>query len=196
MAGQEQQDVDALKRRGRRRLVGAVALVLLAVIVLPLVFDPEPRKTLPAVSVTVPARDDAGFTPKGPKPLPRPAAEATPSVGAKAPEEKKSAEPVKPEAPKVAAPQEAPKEIVKERARAEAALANAQFVVPVGAFANPDGVIAKLAAAKVPYYTEAAPGNLTRVRAGPFASREAADKAAARLKGLGLQPGPVAPRAG
>lgn len=195
MAEQEQQDVDALKRRGRRRLVGAVALVLLAVIVLPLVFDPEPRKTLPSVSVTVPARDDAGFTPKGPKPPPRPAAEATPPLEAKAPEEKKSAEPVKPEAPKVA-PQEAPKEIVKERARAEAALANAQFVVPVGAFANPDGVIAKLAAAKVPYYTEAAPGNLTRVRAGPFASREAADKAAARLKGLGLQPGPVAPRAG
>jgi DedD protein len=195
MAEQEQQDVDALKRRGRRRLVGAVALVLLAVIVLPLVFDPEPRKTLPQVSVTVPARDDAGFTPKGPKPPPRPAPEATQPVEAKAPEEKKSAEPVKPEAPKVA-PQEAPKEIVKERARAEAALSNAQFVVPVGAFANPDGVIAKLAAAKVPYYTEAAPGNLTRVRAGPFTSREAADKAAARLKGLGLQPGPVAPRAG
>jgi DedD protein len=195
MAEQEQQDVDALKRRGRRRLVGAVALVLLAVIVLPLVFDPEPRKTLPQVSVTVPARDDAGFTPKGPKPPPRPATEATAPVEAKAPEEKKSAEPVKPEAPK-AAPQEAPKEIVKERARAEAALSNAQFVVPVGAFANPDGVIAKLAAAKIPYYTEAAPGNLTRVRAGPFASREAADKAAARLKGLGLQPGPVAPRAG
>ena len=32
---EEQQDVETLKRRGRRRLVGAVALVLLAVIVLP-----------------------------------------------------------------------------------------------------------------------------------------------------------------
>jgi DedD protein len=57
-------------------------------------------------------------------------------------------------------------------------------------------VIAKLAAAKVPYYTEVAPGNLTRVRAGPFASKEAAEKASARLKGLGLQPGPVANRSG
>ena len=36
-------DVDALRRRGRRRLLGAIALVLLAVIVLPMVFDPEPR---------------------------------------------------------------------------------------------------------------------------------------------------------
>jgi DedD protein len=69
-------------------------------------------------------------------------------------------------------------------------------VVPVGAFANPDGVIAKLAGAKIPYYTEPAPGNLTRVRAGPFASREAAEKAAVRLKGLGLQPGSVASRSG
>ncbi|HWA38598.1 MAG TPA: SPOR domain-containing protein [Burkholderiales bacterium] len=196
MAEQEQQDVDALKRRGRRRLVGAVALVLLAVIVLPMVFDPEPRGTLPPVTVTVPGRDDAGFTPKGPKPPPRPSetkGEATPApeADAKAPDEKNAIEAVKAEAPKGAA-----KEAIKERARAEAALANAQFVVPVGAFANPDSVIAKLSAAKVPYYTEAAPGNLTRVRAGPFASREAADKAAARLKGLGLQPGPVASRAG
>ena len=53
MAEQEQ-DVDTLKRRGRRRLVGAVALVLLAVIVLPMVFDPEPRNAVPPVSVRVP----------------------------------------------------------------------------------------------------------------------------------------------
>ena len=45
MAEEKQQDVETLKRRGRRRLVGAVALVLAAVIVLPMVFDPEPRGT-------------------------------------------------------------------------------------------------------------------------------------------------------
>jgi DedD protein len=69
-------------------------------------------------------------------------------------------------------------------------------MVPVGAFANPDNVVAKLVANKVPYFTEAAPGNLTRVRAGPFATREAAEKAVARLKSLGLQPGAVANRSG
>jgi DedD protein len=37
----EDQDVNTLKRRGRRRLVGAIALVLAAVIVLPMVFDSE-----------------------------------------------------------------------------------------------------------------------------------------------------------
>ena len=61
---------------------------------------------------------------------------------------------------------------------------------------RPDGVLAKLASAKVPYYTEPAQGNLTRVRAGPFASREAADQAVARLKELGFKPGAVTAKSG
>ena len=56
---EEQQDVETLKRRGRRRLVGAVALVLLAVVVLPMVFDPEPKSTLAPVSVRIPGENDA-----------------------------------------------------------------------------------------------------------------------------------------
>ena len=66
-----------------------------------------------------------------------------------------------------------------------------EYVVPIGAFANPENVSAKLAAAKIPHYTEAVAGNLTRVRAGPFATREAAEEAATKLKGLGLEPGAV-----
>jgi DedD protein len=83
---EQQQDVDTLKRRGRRRLVGAVALVLLAVIVLPMVFDPAPRPTAPPVSVRLPGENDAPFTPKpGPKP-------AAPAPKAPAVEEKKAEE--------------------------------------------------------------------------------------------------------
>ena len=37
-----------------------------------------------------------------------------------------------------------------------------------------------------------ASGMLTRVRAGPFASRGAAEKVMEQLKGLGLKPGNVA----
>jgi len=144
---EQQQDVDTLKRRGRRRLVGAVALVLLAVIVLPMVFDPEPRPVAPPVSVRIPGEDDAPFKPKPPPQKPAP------------PERK---------------------EAVKE-----------EFVVQVGAFSNPEGVTSKLAAAKIPHYTEAVAGNLTRVRAGPFPTREAAEEAATKLKGLGLEPGAV-----
>lgn len=196
-----QQDVDTLKRRGRRRLVGAVALVLLAVIILPMIFDPEPRNA-PQVSVRIPGEDDGAFQPKA-QPQPKPSAPAqAPSV-----EEKKAEEP-KAEAKKLeekkapmrsAEPKAAPKKpeakpSETERARAEAALANAEFMVPVGAFTNPDPVIAKLAAAKVRYYTEkvaTSQGTVTRVRAGPFASKAEAEKALQALKKLGLSPGNV-----
>ena len=57
-------------------------------------------------------------------------------------------------------------------------------------------MIAKIAGAKLPYYTEPAQGNLTRVRAGPFASRDAADQALAKLKELGLKPGVVSAKPG
>jgi cell division septation protein DedD len=135
---QEQQDVETLKRRGRRRLVGAVALVLAAVIVLPMVFDPEPRGTGSTVNVRIPGEDETPFAPKLPA---------------------KKAE---------------------------------EFVVQVGAFANPQPVLAKLDAAKIPHYTEKIQSNLTRVRAGPFTTREAAQKAHEQLKALGFEPGAVA----
>src|SRR5512138_3157266 len=60
----EAQDVETLKRRGRRRLVGAVALVLAAVIVLPMVFDPEPKRADVAVNVRIPGENDSKFAPK------------------------------------------------------------------------------------------------------------------------------------
>ncbi len=145
------QDVETLKRRGRRRLVGAVALVLLAVIVLPMVFDREPRKSAPAVSVRIPGENEAPFAPK-------PAAKAAAKPAPKAPRE--------------------------------------EYVVQVGSFGNPESVLAKLAAAKLPYYTETIKGSLTRVRAGPFPSKEAAEKAHAKLKALGLEPGSVSARPG
>ena len=149
---EEQQDVETLKRRGRRRLVGAVALVLLAVIVLPMVFDPEPKGTVAPVEVRIPKENDGAFVP------PKPPAKPAPKAEAPAPK----SEPV-----------------------------GNEYVIQVGAFARPESVIAKLAAAKLPYYTEPMQGNLTRVRAGPFASREAADQALGKLKELGLKPGAV-----
>ena len=166
------QDVETLKRRGRRRLVGAVALVLAAVIVLPMVFDPEPKRADVAVNVRIPGENEAPFAPK---------------VTPKAPEQKPVVEEKKTEAK--AEPRAAPKAEEKKAASVE-------FMLPVGAFTNPDGAIAKLSAANVPYYTEQARGKLTRVVAGPFASREAAEKAAKQLKSLGLDTGKVAPRAG
>jgi len=159
MAEEKQQDVETLKRRGRRRLVGAVALVLAAVIVLPMVFDPEPRGTAP-VSVRIPGEDETPFAPKPPPKKVEPAKKAEPSK------------------------------------KADALPPAEEFVVQVGAFSNPQAAIAKLKAAKIPHYTEPMQGNLTRVRAGPFATRQAADKALEQLKGLGFRPGAVSTKSG
>ena len=132
-------------------MVGAVALVLLAVVVLPMVFDPEPKSTLPPVSVRIPGENETTFAPKLP---------------------------------------------AKVAAKRESAATTGQYVIAIGAFAQPDSVIAKIAGAKLPYYTEPAQGNLTRVRAGPFANRDAADQAFAKLKELGLKPGAVSAKPG
>jgi DedD protein len=196
---EQQQDVDTLKRRGRRRLVGAVALVLLAVIVLPMVFDPEPRRGAPPVNVRIPGEDDSAFKPGA---LPKPPAPKAVEKPAPAPEAKaeEKIEAKKPEASKPEAKKPEEKKTTEaERARAEAALANAEYIIPVGAFANPEPVIAKLAQAKLRYYTESvatAKGTVTRVRAGPFATKAEAEKAIETLKGLGFNPGTVSNKAG
>ena len=198
----ESPDVNALKRRGRRRLVGAIALVLVAVIVLPMVFDSEPRGSAPPVSVRIPAEDESGFIPKvTPKTAPAPPVEqkAAPKAPEKLPEKavEKTPEPVAEKAePKIEI--KVGKADVDEKERALRALAGGeQFIVPAGAYVDPAGVLEKLKAAGVPYYTEpiaTKQGTVIRVRAGPFASRDAADKAQKQLKELGLKPGNVATR--
>ena len=194
----ESQEIGALRRRGRRRLVGAIALVLLAVIVLPMVFDAEPRQGTPAVSVRIPSEDDAGFSPK-PAPAPKPAA-APPVASIPKPEPQKPVPEVKaeekPQPQPVAKPEPAP--APSERARAETALAGGeQFYFQVGAFSDPakvKEVTGKLKSAGLPYFTEqvaVAKGQATRVRVGPYADRAAAEKAAEQVKTLGLKPGNV-----
>jgi DedD protein len=221
----EARDVEALKRRGRRRLVGAIALVLAAVIVLPMVFDTAPKRPLPPVSVRIPAEDDAAFRPKvtpvapaeklaeksaakaeAPKAAPKaeepkPAAKAEePKPPPKADEPRPAAKTEEPKAPpKAEEPKAPPKPAAaeaNEKARAERALADAQqYYVQVGAFADPTGVYDKLKAAGIPYYTESIAtkaGKVMRVRAGPFSSRETAQKTLQQLKGLGFKPADVA----
>lgn len=170
----EAQDVEALKRRARRRLVGAVALVLAAVIVLPMVFDQQPAPPASRVSVRVPGEGEAPFTPKPPPPAPE---VAKPAAAAPAP---------KPEQ------KPAPRPEQKPAAKSPAT----QYVFQVGVFASTENVTATLKRANVPYTTERVRGRLTRVRAGPFTSKEAAERALGQLKKLGLEPGAVTTRAG
>ncbi|MBK7792215.1 MAG: SPOR domain-containing protein [Betaproteobacteria bacterium] len=84
--------VDQLKRKARRRLVGAVVLALAAAVVLPLLLEKEPKPLGEDVSVRIPSIDDTRLVSK----LPGKEADA-PSVAVKA-------APVTPSAPVDATP--------------------------------------------------------------------------------------------
>lgn len=190
-----------LKRRARRRLIGAIVLVTAIVVVLPMVLDSEPRPVGREVSVRIPSPDAGPFAgqiaplpaEKGVKPAPKPdatvAAEGTKPAalapaGEAAPE--KAKQPAKP-APK----KEAAKPKPKPKAR-PAKSADGQFVVQVIALADADRarqMQERIAGAGIKSYTEivkTAKGDVTRVRAGPFPTREAAEKAREQLKTLGM----------
>ena len=230
-----------LKKRARRRLVGAVVLVSAAAVVLPMVLDSEPRSSNSNVDIHIPSPDAAEFKPKATAGVPADskAAEGTssqtqsksqtssakppepppfvtaplvepPATGAMSKElkepEPKSAASESPKEKVSAKPTVAKeaKESTREAAAKEAALkealpkeavkstAGGAYVVQVAALsdsAKARTLEKQIAGAGVKTYTEVVStpsGEVTRVRAGPFASREAAEKARTQLKKAGL----------
>ena len=184
------ESVEVMRRRARHRLIGASVLVALGVVGFPLVFDTQPRPVSTDIAVDIPDRTTA-------KPLATPAP-AHPSsaamAGALDPHEEivasskvsqaAASEPVKPASAEAAKPAPA-------KDNKDAAL---RFVVQVGAFSDDNKVRevrAKLEKAGLKTYTHAAEtkdGKRTRVRLGPFSSRDEADKVANKIKQLQLQP--------
>ena len=215
MASPASPEASEVRRRGQRRLIGAVAIVLLLVVFVPMVLDDAPRSTSKGPDTTIPPRDNA---PPLPPPEAAPGTPQKPATVAPSPA-MKAATPGSGRSPTV------PPEAVKAPQEAAAAAAEAQvavvepeaarkkaevlkpapsapkqgdkpapklegFAIQVGAFREEDRVKAareKLAAAGVVHYTEridAAGGPITRLRAGPFPTREAADAAMARIKAV------------
>lgn len=190
------------RKRARRRLIGAITLVVIAVVVLPMVLDREPQPVTQPLDVRIPAKEQAPALPE-PPPAP-PAAEAPAPAAPAKPAQKtpeKSAEkaaekaPPAPAQPAPAEPKRAPaKAPAPEAARPSkpAAAAQEAFVVQLGSFSSPDNAKQlkdRLASGGISAYTETvttAQGKQTRVRAGPYPSREAAEKTLARVKQLGL----------
>src|SRR3954471_19579761 len=91
-----------LRKRARRRLVGAIALVTIIAVFLPMVLDHEPKPVSQDVSIKIPSPDAGVFTSKI-----VPAVPAQKSVPAAKPE---AAAPAEPPTPKVESPKaESPK---------------------------------------------------------------------------------------
>ena len=90
-----------IKKRARRRLVGAIALALLAAIILPMMMEQEPHPVSGDIQITIPDRDaPAGqVRPNAAAEDPSPAAAATPAPEEQVPPvvEAPSPAPAKPE---------------------------------------------------------------------------------------------------
>ncbi|HEX2827930.1 MAG TPA: SPOR domain-containing protein [Burkholderiales bacterium] len=200
-----------LKKRARRRLVGAIVLVTAVAVILPMVLDSEPKPVTQNVDIQIPSPDSGELKLKASAPPPvtaaSPKASAVPETS-----------PIKgmPQAPAAAAKDapkaEAPAKVAETRpveekaheAKDEAkphaktastkdgATVSGAYVVQVAALADAARVKQlqkQMTAAGVKTYTEAVTtksGEITRVRAGPYATREAAETARDTLKKAGL----------
>ncbi len=211
MAKQQTEDELNIKRRARRRLVGAIALTLAVVVILPMVLDSEPKPTGKDMDLRIPAADKVGeFVPgvalsdvvkqveTSESAVPENTGVvsgviSTPVVKASDPlpvvEPAAKAEPVrKPEPPATPEPPAAKAESVKVDKKADAGKAAGKYVVQVGAYSNAGAAeqeAGKLKAWGFKAYTEKINGTV-RVRVGPYPDRDNADRVRKLLENHGL----------
>lgn len=232
------ENIEVVRRRARHRLMGAVVLVLVAVVGFPLLFDTQPRPVAVDTPIVIPDRQSTPPLSSG-TPVPASQAPAKPLLPASEPVTAQAsldareevvpataptapapqAEPAKVAPPVAKAPDKEP--VVKQDApaaapvkadkpapvkpkddgdKAQALLEGKQpvkasagrVVIQVGAFSDPAKVRevrSKLEQAGVKTYTQVVERDgksTTRIRVGPFETREEADKVAARIRKLDL----------
>jgi len=215
-----------LKKRARRRLIGAIALVLAAAVFLPMVMDSEPHSGGNDLQIRIPSQEGSNYTsrlittaPGGSTPAANAVQPAAPLVPPTDPEMAPSSSAVSSAASSAlssiasssaakssAASSQAAHSVAASKfaestssisgeARAKALLeggnavpAEPRFFVQLGAYRDPENVksvLAQLKRAGMAASTDKV-GDKTRVRVGPFKTRQGADAAAARLKHGGL----------
>ncbi|KMZ12682.1 DedD protein [Candidatus Burkholderia humilis] len=212
----ERTDADAMmldstlpeKQRARRRLVGAVALVLAAVIVLPMVLDSRPKPVTDDISIDIPnwpapaakqpreandADTQAGVAHDGPANasnsvaagVTQPQAAASAPVTQAKPEAKPDAKPQAAEPPAQAQTSAAP--------NTPSSPAGSRFVLQIGQFDDETAAqnwVNKLKAAGVPAYLEhrkqSDGSTRSLLRAGPFPDRASASAALVKVRQAGL----------
>jgi DedD protein len=225
-------DVQVLRLRARRRLIGAAVLVAAGVVGFPLIFETQPRPIpvdLPieiprkesAPPLTVPTREPLSQAEPASTPGPAPLVAATPAPVEPAVAEKRVEKPAekpadKPPVKVAEKPADKPAEKPADKAgdkpkphandglRAQALLEGkevapataARYIVQVGAYGESKAAqemrakVEKLGLKTYAQAVDTADGRRIRVRLGPFASRDEAERASAKLKGAGL-PGAI-----
>ena len=206
-----------LKRKARRRLIGAIALTVLVVVLLPMILDREPPPPAQDIELQIPDKDKAGeFVPKmvlpplgvvsaASQPVAAPVIAplldvkpAAPMVALK-PETKPAIEtqPAVETPPKVEVPPKPVKSEVKVKPQPESkkvakpvAKSHSGFIVQVGAFVNADAakhLRDKLHKQGYPSYTEKS-GTKIRVRIGDYTTQAEAEKVRRKLEIQGMKP--------
>ena len=194
------QSLDTLRRQARHRLIGATVLVLLAVIGFPLVFDTKPRELAADIRIEMPDKD-AVRPSQAPTPPPSVVAAPVPVPDVPASTEPTAAEvvtkavvpsSVMPEKPQQSAAKEEEVPSKPDSGSEKSGDSAPRFIVQVGAFAEESKskeVRSKLEKAGIKTYTHIAQtkeGKRIRVRVGPFATKEEAQKTVEKIKSLQL----------
>jgi len=195
---------DPEQQRARHRLIGALVLVLIAVIGLPRILDNKPKSvnndiavnivtSLPTPNVALPPIEEkvkSASTAQAPE-----KDKETPQAKT----ESKSTAETKPNPIGLAAGEEVvaiPSANFKSRTEELPKKVGAgKFVIQIGAFASEEranGWIAKMKDQKIPNYVINKTGTdgmkLYVLRAGPFADKDAAEAAEKKVKAMGLSP--------
>ncbi|MFO7578803.1 SPOR domain-containing protein [Nitrosomonas halophila] len=197
-----------LRKRARRRLIGAITLVVLAVVILPMVLDDEPKPEQQEIDILIPSEnlvddaypwmlpeedkslaEDMTIAPELDKPLPFTDPDF-PAVADIPPSQYPAVGgiPVPARKPSLMRPANRD-QVAKETAikKPEGA-----FVIQLGAFSDVSKAQQQqqnLIANGISAYTETIKiGNneMTRVRIGPFPTRDVAETEHERLKAIGL----------
>ena len=207
MAKQRTEEELDIKRKARRRLIGAIALTLAVVVILPMVLDSEPRPTGQDIDLRIPAPEKVGefipgvavsevaetspFTAPAVADAPAPPAEpvdAAPDVA-----QTDAAKPVVTSSSSTDAPVKAQPVVDKqpELKIVDKPAGIEGYVAQVGAYASADTAKKQLEKLKKwgfnKAYTEKIGGNI-RVRVGPYPERKEAEQVRQLLEKHGLKP--------
>ena len=230
VASSSNQNLEVVRRRARHRLIGAVVLVLIAVVGFPLVFDTQPRPVAVDTPIVIPDRQavmpltssaavPAAQAPAKPlKTAPQelstqaaldPSEEVVTAPASARPNAVVNEAKFKPEVP-IEKPKEKQTEKAKEKVleihskddgdKAKALLEgktaySERMIIQVGAFTDVSkvrDVRRKLEDAGLKTYTQIVDGKdgkpTTRVRLGPYDSRDEVEKVLVRIRKLNLSP--------
>ena len=176
-----------LKKRARRRLIGAIALVTLMVVLLPLLLDGEPKQVSQDIDIQIQTHNGGSFASRV---IPVPEKTGTAEAAVK-PQQIETTAPPLPPSPKPSVDKETTAQGKNEKTP-KAENKSGAYVVQLAVFAHKDNakqLQQKLSANGIRSYTEVmktAHGEKTRVRAGPYESRDDAEKVLGQVKALGL----------